>query len=582
MIGIIIEIVTAIKSIMNSKLIPMKKILYYLACLAVVNATISCKRIGPEGTDSGKKSITVFCTPELNNITSEWASGFSMLNPEYKIEVKNADKSLTGIDPDFRSNLFFIPGEQKLFTKGADLWKMKVGRDVIVPLINSKNPCIKDIYAQGISIEQISRLLTDPSQRSWRNVLNIQSDALINIYVSEEAGLEDITGENFSDKSIIKVAGVKELISLVEADPYSVGICRAGSIPSSGFPGTIAFLPVDRNNNRKIDYMEKIHSESLTRSLWIGKYPRDLYENIYTVSAEKPSGKAEMAFLTWILTNGQHLLADNGYSVLTESEIRSNVDLLNISPVISVSKTSDPVAMEFFLVFGFIVVMILLVTPFFMESPKKDLSAVPMPVFRNKIFEESAINIPDGLFYDKTHSWAFMEKDGIVITGIDDFLQSVTGPLNRVQMKEPGTTVKKGEKILSVMHNGKHLDIYSPVTGTIKEHNRSLAGNPSLLNSSPYSEGWVYKIEAGKWLSDLQFLVPGKKYGEWIKGEFSRLKESIPVFYKEGQAILQDGGELKTGILADLVLKHGKISRHISLMSTNNCDFINHPYKSQY
>jgi len=67
-----------------------------------------------------------------------------------------------------------------------------------------------------------------------------------------------------------------------------------------------------------------------------------------------------------------------------------------------------------------------------------------------------------------------MEKDGNVRIGIDDFLQRVTGRITRVDMKQPGDKIKRGEKLVSIAHKGKQLNIYSPVSGIIKDYNRSI------------------------------------------------------------------------------------------------------------
>ncbi len=64
---------------------------------------------------------------------------------------------------------------------------------------------------------------------------------------------------------------------------------------------------------------------------------------------------------------------------------------------------------------------------------------------------ENLIAAPKGLYFDKSHTWAFMEKDGIVKVGIDDFIQHITGTITRIKMKEPGERVRKGEKILTII-----------------------------------------------------------------------------------------------------------------------------------
>jgi len=170
---------------------------------------------------------------------------------------------------------------------------------------------------------------------------------------------------------------------------------------------------------------------------------------------------------------------------------------------------------------------------------------------------ENSIAAPRGLYYDKTHTWAFMEQDGFVKIGIDDFLKHVTGSLTSLKMKSPGVKVRKGEKILTIIRDGKQLELYSPVSGFIRKQNESLLKYPSGINSLPYTEGWVYQIEPVNWVREVSFMLMFDKYKEWLQDEFVRMRDflalsanSNTVVYQ--QVVLQDGGELKDNVLADL------------------------------
>jgi glycine cleavage system H lipoate-binding protein len=150
-----------------------------------------------------------------------------------------------------------------------------------------------------------------------------------------------------------------------------------------------------------------------------------------------------------------------------------------------------------------------------------------------------------------------MEQNGVVKVGIDDFLQHITGTITRIKMKSQGEKVKKGEQILSIIQNGKQLNLYSPISGIIREQNKSLDSNSSIINSSPYNEGWIYKIEPTNWLRENQLLFMADKHKQYIKNEFSRLKDFLAAVLKTDaekypQIVLQDGGELRDGILSDL------------------------------
>jgi glycine cleavage system H lipoate-binding protein len=270
-----------------------------------------------------------------------------------------------------------------------------------------------------------------------------------------------------------------------------------------------------------------------------------------------------VTFLKWVLTDGQQYLNSSGYNDLVYSELQRKLDKLpdnNISISTSNNKFAKSERILFgiaalsIVVLGLAIFIELVVVEYILHRKKmvREASSV-FPL----VFDEGSITIPRGLFYDKTHTWAFMEKNGVVRIGIDDFLQHITGPLTRVKMKNNGDKIKKGEQVLSIIQNGKQLNIYAPISGTIKAQNKILTSNSSLLNSSPYSDGWVYIIEPSNWLREIQFLIMEEKYKEWLKSEFSRLKDFLAALLKPdaveyAHGILQDGGELKDGVLKDL------------------------------
>ena len=171
-----------------------------------------------------------------------------------------------------------------------------------------------------------------------------------------------------------------------------------------------------------------------------------------------------------------------------------------------------------------------------------------------KGFNEESVVAPDGLFYDKSHTWTFMEKDGIVKVGIDDFLQHITGSVTKIKMKPQGTKVKKGEKIISLVQNGKQLDIYSPLSGLIRDINHELKINAAIINNSPYCSGWIYSVQPDNWLKETRRYLMGDNYREWLRKEFTRLKDFVAGTVKSreesfSQVVLQEGGEISDNLL---------------------------------
>ena len=190
-------------------------------------------------------------------------------------------------------------------------------------------------------------------------------------------------------------------------------------------------------------------------------------------------------------------------------------------------------------------------------SEKKKSEATQTAVESPRIFSEDSVAAPEGLYYDKSHSWAFMKQNGRVKVGVDDFLLKVTGKPTRVNLKNEGDRISKGEPLVSIIQNGKRLTIKAPISGVIKSQNNSLERNANQLKSSPYVQGWLYEIEPSNWLREIQLLLVGDKYREWVKNEFARLKDFIASVLstkqlEPGMVVLQDGGELLEDLLSEL------------------------------
>jgi glycine cleavage system H lipoate-binding protein len=189
------------------------------------------------------------------------------------------------------------------------------------------------------------------------------------------------------------------------------------------------------------------------------------------------------------------------------------------------------------------------------RNKKSRISAITTVL--SKVFNEETIMIPKGMYYDKTHTWAFMEKNGLVKIGIDDFLLHITGSFTRIKMKNHGDKIVKGEALFSIIQNGKQLTINAPISGNIRSINDQLNEDASLISTSNFNEGWIYAIEPTNWVREIQFLFIAENYKEWLKNEFLRLKDFFANIRLANNAeyttiILQDGGELKDNILAEL------------------------------
>jgi glycine cleavage system H lipoate-binding protein/ABC-type phosphate transport system substrate-binding protein len=546
----------------------MKRTIYLLISLLVIN----CSNLSGKGSLNEERpptgdSIKLLSTPDLYNLSVKWADEYKRIYPETKIQVISVSGSRIAANLLEKGNFGFVSNESYSGFESEKMWKAVIGRDVIVPVISSKNPFLEEIYQHGISTESFARLLNNKDSQNWGALLKNGQNSPVNYYyINEESVKSRLAGFLRTGKIIVKgneVGSSEEMISAIQKDPYSIGFCKMVNIldnKNQTFLENIRLVPIDRNGNGLIDYNEKIFDDYnvFSRGVWIGKYPKSLISNIYSVSANQPGNDAEIAFLKWVITDGQQFLYSNGYSDLLISERQNTVDRLYNAKIYAGAAMNDK---SLFIKLLFVITTVILVGLILdgiarYKRRKKAAVQIDSNVFHS-VFNENSLVVPAGLYFDKTHTWAFMEQNGSVKVGIDDFLQHITGNITRIKMKNKGEKVKKGEQILSIIQNGKQLNLYSPVSGIIIEHNKKLETNSSVLNSSPYNDGWVYKIEPTNWLRENQLLFMADKHRQFIKNEFTRLKEFLTVTLKSDTEkypwlVLQDGGELRDGVLSDL------------------------------
>lgn len=102
-------------------------------------------------------------------------------------------------------------------------------------------------------------------------------------------------------------------------------------------------------------------------------------------------------------------------------------------------------------------------------------------------------NTPDNLLYSKDHEWVEIDGD-IATVGISDHAQAELSDVVFVDLPEVGASVSAGDTVAVVESVKAASDIYTPLSGEILEINEELSNDPSLVNSDPYSTGWIYKI----------------------------------------------------------------------------------------
>ena len=101
------------------------------------------------------------------------------------------------------------------------------------------------------------------------------------------------------------------------------------------------------------------------------------------------------------------------------------------------------------------------------------------------------MNVPDDLRYANSHEW--LRADGTV--GITDHAQHELTDVVFVDLPAVGKAVKAGEVVCVVESVKAASDIYAPASGKVAAVNAKLTANPALVNTDPYGDGWMFKLE---------------------------------------------------------------------------------------
>jgi len=516
------------------------------------------------GKSSAADTLRITTTPEISSMAKAWAEGYTNSNPSLAVKVIVATDSRQAEEFLTRGMMGFVTSQNLKSPSVEKGWHTIVGRDIIVPVMNISNPAKEDIMKHGITTANFISIINGKPVILGSETAKSVSANYYYIKDSEMDGMiSSFLGATNLSNSGTEIDDANSLIAALEKDPAAFGFCNlamVSDLAAQAMNGKLTLVPIDRNSNGIIDATENIYTDlnQFMRGVWIGKYPRSLSTGIYAAGIERPESEDAKAFLKWVITDGQKLLADNGYSDLLIAERQKAVDQMNEARVYSAAatETKSPIAVLVVIFAGALALVILADLAFRYIKRMRTASYEPIPE-SDKGFSEGSVVVPKGVYFDKAHTWAFMEQDGMVKVGIDDFLQHVTGAITKVQMKKEGSEVKKGEQILSIIQNGKHLDIYAPVSGVIRELNIALEANSGLINSSPYNEGWIYRIEPSNWFRENQLLFYADKYRQYLSQEFTRLKDFVAAVLADrnpelSHVVLQDGGELREGILSQM------------------------------
>lgn len=124
-------------------------------------------------------------------------------------------------------------------------------------------------------------------------------------------------------------------------------------------------------------------------------------------------------------------------------------------------------------------------------------------------------SIPADLSYTKDHEYVKKTADAsVVIVGITDYAQGELGDIVFLDLPKPGRKVAAHEVFGTIEAVKAVSELYSPLAGEIVEVNPKLDGEPALVNTDPYGDGWMIKLKVNA--ADLAGLMDAGAYGKLL------------------------------------------------------------------
>lgn len=260
-----------------------------------------------------------------------WAEEFTKLHPDVQFDVQGggAGKGMTDTIAG-AVDIGMISRSIKEEETAQGIFWVSVTKDAVFPIINAENPVAAQILEKGISQEVFNKIYITGEITTWGEVVGDPSITdKINVFTRSDASgaaeqwAKYSGGKAQEDLKGIGVSGEPAILDAILKDPLGIGYGNLNSIfdLSSGtlVPG-IVIPPLDINTNGVAD-PEEVYTvkEDAFGAVADGTYPSPpaRFENLATLG--KPEG-LELAFIEWILTDGQQYLEPAGFVPLTPEQ----------------------------------------------------------------------------------------------------------------------------------------------------------------------------------------------------------------------------------------------------------------------
>ena len=305
----------------------------FAASLLLLSCTSPSQK---EKSENLSGSVAISGAFALYPMAVEWTNAFSARYPSVRIDLSagGAGKGMTDVlngMVDF-AMLSREPHEEET-QRGA--LAFAVAKDAVVPVVSAAHPLLPEIRAHGITAEDAAHIWIKGDYTTWGDLLGTDSQLPLHVYTRSDAcGAAQTFAAWFhavqEDLGGIAVYGDPGIAKAVSDDPFAIGfnnMAYAYDSQSLAVQTGLSILPIDINADGRITADEDFYKtrSSLAAAIEAGRFPSPPSRNLYLVSNGTPVDSTAIAFLRFVLKDGQRYNEPNGYIRISHAEARASL-----------------------------------------------------------------------------------------------------------------------------------------------------------------------------------------------------------------------------------------------------------------
>ena len=314
-----------------------------LLCGGLFLSMVSCgganQQRDSSSDDQPSGNISISGAFALYPLAVKWAEEFQKIHPNVKIDLSagGAGKGMTDVLADV-VDLGMVSREVYSPELERGALPFATAKDAVVITINANNPLAGELKKHGISKDAATKIWITGEYTTWGQVLGNGDRTPIHVYTRSDAcGAAETfamwMGKKQEDLLGTAVFGDPGLASAIQADKLGIGLNNIGYAYDEKSRKTNAGLmvcPIDANSDGVIDSDEYFYDtkDDFIAAVAEDKYPSPPARDLYMVSHGVPTNPVVVAFLQFVLGEGQKYNVPAGYINLPEEKLQKGLDQL--------------------------------------------------------------------------------------------------------------------------------------------------------------------------------------------------------------------------------------------------------------